>query len=946
MCALAVAVAPSCAPSLDGAGGAGTSHRTIPVIADAPRAPIRPGAYDLGKAPVFSKALMFVDVDYVDKNRLRWLDLFLGSLEYVQRDTPEVIVEHWYQDREPWVSVRVNATTRRFPVPPFTGPWQFDTLIKEVLGYVQDHLLPVAPEEEGPRLLEIELAATNGMLHALDPHSVLLDAETYRITLGGAGDGPSGAVGMVVEPRDDDQVEITGLSPSGPAALAGLAVGDRLVRIDDLAVRHMNLDDVIPHLRGGVGSTVQITFSRGGKERTVAITRDFIRAAASVSDHRVLTTRLSTGKETAIGYVRLEHFYVDAATGVVNALAEFAKAGVAGVVLDLRGNSGGLYEQAVKVADAFLKSGRIVAMVAPGNKRKVESAQESGSEPEVPLAVLVDHGSAAAAEIVASALKENDRAVVVGEKTFGEGSVQVLFDLRSPLSAAASEKLGLKLTTAEWVTPANGSIQAAGLTPDIVLRPARVSEGPEDPPLRLEAPIRRNEAGYDTALARMGAAPAGQPFATLPFVFVARSSPVRGAEVSGGGNRFADAAGRDFSVQFARDLLAAASSASRRRVLEQTTKLVEQIRGEEERRLASALRRRKIDWTAGSDRSATGQLELEVATSDAEPGPGQKFVVRGVAKNVGTHPLHRVRAVLKAPGDLFDGNEFTFGTIEPGRTRTAEITLEVPEGVPPASHTVTALGSCDECGEGTRREFVTQTGGRAPPVLSIDYATADAPNVPGPDSKVSTAQSRRKQLVVTVRVVGAGAAKNLLASLRSAPGQEYVRVDVGLFRTRQLDQGQAATFSFVYDDLLDGRDEPYRFDLLLWEEDTGNVAKHRISFERGGAGAATGHVTPPTVSASAPTAVHSASVRVTGEAVGAGGLRDVFVTVHRLGSSRPAHKVFYLASPGGGDRLPFIADVPLEAGSNYLRVIARGADGAATTYPLLVLMTPAPDSAK
>jgi len=829
----------------------------------------------------------------------------------------------------------VNEATRKFPVPPVSEPWHFEVLVRQILGFVQDHLLPVAPEAEGPRLLEIEKAATNGMLYALDPHSVLLDAETYRGMFSvGQSHRPSAGVGVELKTRDKDEVEIVRLAASGPAALAGLRPGDRLMRVDDLDVRHMNLADVVAHLVGDAGSAVRLTVSHRKREETIAVIRDFVKGIGSVAECRVLTTRGRNDEECAIGYIRLEHFGRDAERGIVDALAEFAKAGVAGVVLDLRDNSGGLYDQGIKVADAFIKKGRIVAMVAPGGRRKDEEATDSGSEPTVPVAVLVNHGSAAAAELVAAALRENDRAVVVGEKTFGEGSVQVLFNIRSPLSRAASENLGLKLTTAEWVTPSNKSIQRTGLTPDIVLIPEGVSDAQEDSPLRVEAPVVRSEAAYDAALDGMGAAVENQSLISVPFVFVAARSP-GSPEIT---IPFADGAGRDFAAHFARDLLASSSSASRMRVLEGAKKFLDDVRGAEDRHLVSALRRRSVDWAAGRGSMAAGQLELDLTTSGGEKGPGQTVVVHGVARNMGKEALHHVQTVLKAPGDYFDTNELTFGAIPPGRARSADVAVKIPAGAPLAAHAVTVQATCDECGERTVREFVIQTAGVPQPVFAIDYATAEAP----PPPAATTAPPpglRRKQLVVRVQNIGAGAAKNLLATLENAPGQEDVRMDVGLFRTERLEAGQVATFSFIYDDLLDDRDEPYRFDLLLSEDGSAVVARHRISFQRGGSGAAAGHVSPPVVSASAATVVHAASVRVTGEATSSGGLRDVFVTVQLLGRYRPQRKVFYLASPGGGPRLPFAADIPLEVGSNYLRVVARGVDGAATTYPLSVLMT-------
>ena len=177
----------------------------------------------------------------------------------------------------------------------------------------------------------------------------------------------------------------------------------------------------------------------------------------------------------------MQHFSANSAGDLADALAMFDREKVKGIIMDLRGNPGGLYEQAQKVSDAFIKSGTLVSMVGVGGaQRKDETASDSGHEPTVPLAVLVNQNSASASEIVAGAMKNLDRGVVIGEGTFGKGSVQVLFDIPSPISfgdKADDDKLGLKLTTAQYLTPGDISIQGVGRGPGHRDRPAAGPEG-------------------------------------------------------------------------------------------------------------------------------------------------------------------------------------------------------------------------------------------------------------------------------------------------------------------------------------------------------------------------------------------------------------------------------------------------------------------------------------
>jgi hypothetical protein len=312
------------------------------------------------------------------------------------------------------------------------------------------------------------------------------------------------------------------------------------------------------------------------------------------------------------------------------------------------------------------------------------------------------------------------------------------------------------------------------------------------------------------------------------------------------------------------------------------------------------------------------------------------MIVRGEAKNTGAVPMHRVRAVLRSPDPLLDGKEITFGTIAPRKSRVGEVAIEIPPGAPSGAELVSATASCDESTNCGSADFVARIEGRPHPVFSVSYETADGSVAPNAGARP------RRQLVVKIRNIGTGSGKDVYASLRNAPGQDDVLIDAGRFRRQHLDRGQTVTHAFLYEDALDNREEPYRFDLTVGEASAAGLTTHRISFQGGGAGAAAGHVTPPIVTASAPLVVPSFSVRVSGEASSEGGLRDVFMTVQNLGSPRPPQKVFYLPSAGSGTHFPFAADVPVEKGSNLIRVTARGADGVATTISLSVLMTRSP----
>ncbi len=314
-----------------------------------------------------------------------------------------------------------------------------------------DYVEPTTDE----KLIE---AAVNGMLSALDPHSSYLDAKKYEDmkvqtqgTFGGLGIEVTmeGGLVKVVSPIDDT-----------PAFKAGLQPGDLITHIDGDEVLGMNLADAVEKMRGRIGTPIKLTIRRADREPfDVTLTRDVIKI-------RSVRSRL----EGRVGYIRISSFSEQTDEGVRNEIAKLKKdadGGLKGLVLDLRNNPGGLLSQAVAVSDDFLDQGEIVSTRA----RKPEDAQRFNARPGdvaegLPIVVLVNAGTASASEIVAGALQDHGRAILLGTKSFGKGSVQTII----PLAGHGA----MRLTTARYYTPSGRSIQAVGIEPDIVVEAAKI----------------------------------------------------------------------------------------------------------------------------------------------------------------------------------------------------------------------------------------------------------------------------------------------------------------------------------------------------------------------------------------------------------------------------------------------------------------------------------------
>ncbi len=320
--------------------------------------------------------------------------------------------------------------------------------------------------------------AIHGMLNGLDPHSAYLAPDDFR-ELEENTSGEFGGLGIEVG-LEDGFIKVVSPIDDTPAAKAGIQAGDLIIKLDDSSVKGMSLSESVEKMRGMVGTPVRLTIVREGEEKPLEITLE----RAVIRIQSVKTKSLAPG----YGYVRISQFQTDTGKELIEALNKLnAKEGqLHGLVLDLRNNPGGVLQAAVAVTDAFIRDGLIVYTKGriPNSELRFNATKNDPSR-GVPLVVLINGGSASASEIVAGALQDHNRAVLLGTNSFGKGSVQTVL----PLNVDSTK--GIKLTTALYYTPDGRSIQAEGIQPDIVVKRARVT--PIDTPQQhKEADLQRH----------------------------------------------------------------------------------------------------------------------------------------------------------------------------------------------------------------------------------------------------------------------------------------------------------------------------------------------------------------------------------------------------------------------------------------------------------------------
>ena len=625
---------------------------------------------------------------YVESRRVAPSAMTVAGLEALEAAIPEVLVKPAGEGK---VRVRVNTTERVFAADA-NALWAVGPQVREVFSFINDHAQLTADQQR-----EAEYAIVEGVLSTLDPHTNLLRPAAYEDMRTNTS-GHFGGLGIEVGIRET-QITVLRVLPGNPAAKVGLKTGDRIVQIDDESTVTMTLNEAVGLMRGPEGSKITIHVRREGlaKPQKFVIERALIKLDSVTGE--LLPGKDAQGKDVLVGLVQISRNFAQT-TGeeLREQLAKFEKAGVTGIVLDMRDNPGGLLNAAVDVTNAFVDVGTIVSTVGESSPRDESKADSRHKFADVPLVVLVDQGSASATEIVAGALRNLDRAVIVGRRTFGKGSVQVLHDRR-----VSDTELALKLTVAQYLTPGDVSIQSVGVSPDLETVPVYIGEEYLAYYGRKRFDLVREESlSSHLESTQVGA----QAITAGPLYFlqqgsvgsVAKAKPGKAKtktdesgeplfeeperiELEENPDKRADMLLQDPELRMARDLVIWAPTSKRSDILAQLPEFMADQAKLEDTRITKSLATRDIDWAAGPAPAPATRAVLQVELDTDKPNNtirgGEHGVLTVRVTNTGDAPAYQVRAISESDYNYFDERELLFGKIAPGETQTATLKLSV-----------------------------------------------------------------------------------------------------------------------------------------------------------------------------------------------------------------------------------------------------------------------------
>ncbi len=651
-------------------------------------------------------SLIFINSQYYDQSRVNWQKMAAYGVDALQKMVPEMVArfDKRLNDVPQSADIRINDVLRNFD---FTGVKTLvdaHKLCVDIFNFVYPKIAD--PEDAA----DLEYAMINGMFTTLDPHTNLLTPRVFdemmTSHIGFAG------LGFVVGVREAGLMVISPIA-GAPADRAGIKQGDRILRIDGESTENMPVQDAVDRMRGKAGTKVELLVMRKSwkEARNFEIIREDIKVSSVTS---------KALKRENIAYIRVKSFDQNTTKEMLEhlQLMHDAMPNFSGLILDLRGNSGGLLMQAIELAGLFLKKGDSVVTVEglAGTQRDSAKAKRNGVEQGYPMVVLMDGGSASASEILAGALQHHERALVLGERSFGKGSVQTL--------KQNDDRSAIKVTTAQYLTPGDVSIQAVGIVPNIEFKPIFASELKSialtpSTKSRREQDLRES-LHSDKTLER-------QSERKLLYLYEeseAEKQKAKDLDLSVYDLRSTADYYEDALTRFATDLLRQAKDANASELMQNSATFFEKYDAAFAKNLSTKLRNMQIDWSKTAKESCT-EFSWQIAAVGAESNDelalkaGEKNELRMKIKNLCENAdLERFNAVLSSNNYSLDELEFVFGRVKAGQEAEFSRSVELSKASDARKDLVELKFYSDGVKLDKDASFITSTSSNPSPQLA------------------------------------------------------------------------------------------------------------------------------------------------------------------------------------------------------------------------------------
>lgn len=865
--------------------------------------------YNLSSSRLFPMTLSYVQNNYVDPARIDPKEMLKGGMNELQKVVPEILVTF---NSPNTLTVTINNASKHFSssLSNLDDLWK---MTRDIFAFIEMNY------HGEVKLEDIESTVINGSLNMLDPHSAFMMPDYYKEFKIDTG-GNFGGLGVVITSKDG---QLTVISPieGTPAWRAGLKSGDIISQIGDESTINMPLTRAVERMRGKVGSKVQLTIERKGKSAAfnVTLTRENIHIDS-------IKSSAITDTEGTVGYIKVKRFQKDTAPDFQTALQKIKAESAGkfkGLIMDLRDDPGGLLDQAIDVADIFLSDGVIVSTVGAKDRFIDEdSARGPGTEGKYPLIVLVNQGSASASEIVAGALQAFDRALLIGEKTFGKGSVQSVYEL--------GDNYALKLTVAQYLTAGKYSIQTTGIIPDITTFPITVDKKklnllPNKTASEVELEKHLNQVipstGRNTRLIGYYA-----PYVDENDIEAARKKEYEEPL------DFKS----DFDVKLATKIILSSSDPAPSAMLAKEEAIIKGMEKQEDEKISTRLSEIGTAWdsgTAGKNPSVSATFGIKQNGQTVErAAAGEKVDLVMSLTNNNKTPLYRMIGVIDSKDFLIEEKEFVFGKVAPGQTVTKDLTIELPASLTTKNIPFTVDLQENALPINKKYNFTLKVREVKKPVFSFLYQL-DRPKTVAQTTPLP--KDKSVPLIVKVKNIGAGAtSKNTSVYIATKDQDPNIFIEKGRIELGVIKPGEVKEAKFLFRVKSSIKESQFQFDLIIQDRDLIEFADANLKFTIG-----SGAVVPAEgiwyegpkidLTSEVPLSTSDSKANVKGNITDNQVVKDYYIFVNE-------EKAVYKANPEETARMGFDNTLKLKDGNNTITILARDNNDLTTRKSVVI----------